>query len=198
MTVTYVVAMPGDAWRGIAIVSLPIIPDHDDPKLTVSFVDDGWYAYDTAHNKYAGYDDTFSWFEPREATPGRAFWAYFDGDAGAPHGTIPPQDQPARVHLKPGWNLVGTPFITQVVWDEDAMMVQETGKAQKSLGQSGDVVANFAWGWIQDADDPLTGSYRMICDASLIPTADHALEPWRGYWIRAYRECDLILTAQGD
>ncbi len=198
LTVTYMDAAPGDAWIGTAMVSLPIIPDSTDPKPVVGFFEDNWFAFNTSLNAYAGYADLFSWFDPQDATPGRAFWASFDGSAGAPYGTIPPQDQPATIHLEQGWNLIGTPFITSIAWDEDAMLVSEDGQSWLPLGQASDVVAAFAWGWVQDPEDPFNGWYTLVCDDSVVGNAQHTLEPWRGYWLRAYRECDLKLTPVGN
>lgn len=194
LTVTYIDAVPGSAWIGTAMISLPIIPDSTDPKPVVGFSDDNWFAFNTSLNAYAGYADLFSWFDPQDATPGRGFWASFDGSAGAPYGTILPQDQPATIHLEQGWNLIGTPFITSIAWDEDAMLVSVDGQSWLPLGQASSVVAAFAWGWVQDPEDPFNGWYTLVCDDSVAGVAEHALEPWRGYWLRAYRECDLKLT----
>ncbi|MDW8320420.1 MAG: hypothetical protein RMM08_03560, partial [Armatimonadota bacterium] len=54
-------------------------------------------------------------------------------------------------------------------------------------------IEDYAWGWQQDANDPSRGSYVLIYDASLIPGIRNTLEPWKGYWIKANVECELIL-----
>jgi hypothetical protein len=54
-------------------------------------------------------------------------------------------------------------------------------------------IEDYAWGWQQDPADPNRGNYVLIYDASLIPGIGNQLEPWKGYWIKANVECDLIL-----
>lgn len=192
ITITYVEALPGDAWTGLAMVSLPIIPDNTDPKVTAGFSGNGWCAFITLSNTYAVYPDTATWLEPADQTPGRGFWAYFES-ASQPYGTIPPQDRPATIRLHPGWNLIGTPFIKEVVWDLSTITVREPGSEAKPLGEMETVAASYLWGWQQDPNDPRTGSYYLVYDATLAPGIENKLKPWRGYWIKAYKECDLIL-----
>jgi len=122
-------------WSGVAMVSVPIVPDNTDPKPNVGFDGTGWFAYDAATGQYAGYQDRRSWFEPAASTPGRGFWAYFPagGSSLIPRGTVPPQNQPWTVHLLPGWNLVGNPFLKPVTWSLTAISVQEAGQPAKAL-----------------------------------------------------------------
>lgn len=194
ITLTYVDTTPGDAWRGLAMVSLPIIPDHTDPKPVTGFSADSWCTFLPSANDYAVYPDAETWFDPAEATPGRGFWARFE-TAAVPYGTIPSQDEPAVIHLVKGWNQFGTPFIAEVPWDPSVISVREPGSAAKPLAQMDNAVATYAWGWRQDAVNPSTGSYYLVYDTSLAPEPDGKLEPWRAYWIRAYKECDLIIPA---
>lgn len=189
--VSYTDSQPGDAWRGLAMVSMPIIPDLTDPKAVVGFAGNAWSMYWTSAGQYISYGadpERFTWLSPREATPGRGFWARFDGQAPMPVGTIPPQDREAVIRLYPGWNLIGQPFITPVVWDMDRIEVEASGVRRALKGC--DAVAQFAWGW-----DPAVGSYYLVSDPTLVPGATDSLAPWQAYWIKARRECSLILTA---
>jgi len=62
-----------------------------------------------------------------------------------------------------------------------------------SIRDSAGLVATYAWGWQQDATNPRTGAYFMVCDSSLVSGYADTLQPWKGYWVRASGACDLIL-----
>ncbi len=189
LTVTYIDSRPGDAWQGMAMVSLPIIPDQSDPKLAVGFDQNGWCSYDAYAGIYHVYPDQQSWLDPADTVPGRGFWARFAAGGGStPRGTIPPQDQPKTIHLYPGWNIIGTPFVNSVTWDLLAIQVQPVGGAPTALRYAADVVAYYAWGW-----DPVQHAYYLVMDPPVLRSSVGKLDPWKAYWIRAYRECDLIL-----
>lgn len=190
IAVIYVNTVPGDAWKGLAMVSLPIIPDQTDPKIEARFYRNNWWSFLTNQNNYSGYPDSQCWLQPAAETPGRGFWARFQS-AAIPYGTIPSQDKPSSIHLQPGWNLVGNPFISDVKWDTNALTVQVSGAAAIPLKDAADVVCNFAWGWKQNSADPYKGSYYPVYDSA----PNDKLEPWRGYWIKAFKECDLIIPA---
>jgi len=51
------------------------------------------------------------------------------------------------------------------------------------------------WGWNTDAANPRTGSYYLVGDPAVFPSAVSAIEPWRAYWIRAFVDCALIIPA---
>jgi hypothetical protein len=192
--VTHIKTLPGSTWRGLTMVSLPIIPDQTDPKIEVGFLDNGWCSFDAALNEYSVYPAIPTQLQPAEETPGRGFWARF-GSAAIPYGTIPNQDQPASIHLLPGWNLIGNPFISDVKWDVNAIKVVQPGTAAFSLKDSKSVVSSYAWGWQQDSSDLTTGSYYLVYDSALEPGISDRLRPWRGYWIMAKKECNLIIPA---
>ncbi len=190
VTVDYTESSPGAAWQGRAMVSLPIVPDQVDPGAVVGFQGSGWYAYDPLRG-YLGYADTRSWFDPASATPGRGFWAYFAAGADpGPCGTIPAQDQAAVINLKAGWNLIGLPFIKSVAWNPTAITVRYGGST-KPLAEARDAVADYAWGW-----DSAAETYYLVCDPTwYYPGSIGEMRPWQAYWVRAYKDCDLILPA---
>ena len=195
VTVSYIDVTPGTAWAGMAMVSLPIIPDQVDPKLETGFLDNMWCTFIPAINSYAVYPDERVWLSPADETPGRGFWARFDTPAVVPYGTIPAQDQPVTIHLTAGWNLVGTPFISDVIWDTANLMVRESNGPAIPMSDAPDLMSGYAWGWKQDTTNPNSGAYILIGDASAPTAVENRIEPWRAYWIRAYRDCDLILPA---
>lgn len=188
LSVNYINALPGDAWQGLAMVSLPVIPYETDPLKVVEFRQNCWFMFDTSAGSYVGYDNPESWFIPAAATPGRGYWASLSETAPAPYGTIPPQDQPVTIHLYSGWNMIGDPFITPVNWDTSTISVQQSGAAAKPMQNARDLVADYAWGW----DCKAAVNY-MVCDPSLVPGFAAQLQPWQGYWIKAIKDCDLIL-----
>lgn len=180
---------PGDAWKGLAMVSVPMLPDAADPLIAIGFQGSYWVAYQP-DNGYTRYPDRSTWFEPVSATPGRGFWTYFDASPAAPCGTIIGQDRPFSVTLRTGWNLVGHPFTRPVEWDADRLLVREPGVAERPLRSARDTVAIYGWGWNTDGQE-----YYLVSDPSVVPDAAGVLEPWKAYWVRAYKECELVIPA---
>ena len=194
ITVTYIKTLPGTAWKGLAMVSLPIIPDSTDPKLEVKFSGNNWISFITSFNEYSIYPDARCWLTPAEKTPGRGFWARFQSTS-LPYGNIPDQTQLVSIHLLPGWNLIGNPYISSVKWDINAITVHESALGTVALKDAEEVVCKYAWGWLQNTSDPTTGSYDLVYDSTLMPGVTSDLLPWQGYWIKAIKECDLIFPA---
>ncbi len=189
-------AMPAEGdWIRLAMVSVPIIPFDKDPKLVVGFHSNYWVMYDPTTAAYVQYPDASTWFDPTSSAPGRGFWAGFIGEPSViPVGIVPDQSQPATIHLKKGWNLIGQPFISAVPWDLSRIRVQKDS-LEKSLEEARDAgwVRDYAWGWKPDASSAAGGAYYLVCDPTLIPGAVGELAPWRAYWFRALVDCDLIL-----
>ncbi len=192
LTVTYTDAQPGNAWQGVAMVSLPIIPDDTDPEEAVGFTGNFWYEYVSSSGEYLGYSDQATWFTTPSATPGRGFWASFQsGTTTQVCGTIPAQNQPQTIHLYAGWNLIGQPFISSVTWDVSAIKVVTTaGTNPVPLEDAPQAVADYAWG-----RNPVNNEYYLIMDSNYAPTTVGTLAPWQAYWIYAYMDCDLVLPA---
>ncbi len=190
LRVTIVDAAPS-GWTGMSMVSVPIIPDVKNPKTVVGFNGNSWWAFLPASNSYATYPDTRSFFDPLANTPGRGFWAFFV-TPGAPVGTIPDQTKATSVSLATGWNLMGQPFVTPVDWDLDAITVRSAGgvKTLRAASAAGWVTA-YAWGWHPDSS-AAGGSYYLVYDPSLIPTAVGQMSAWQGYWMRATVNCEII------
>ncbi|MGC8863949.1 MAG: Ig-like domain-containing protein, partial [Armatimonadota bacterium] len=189
------------AWRGLAMVSLPIVPDVADPKIAVDFYGTQWAIFRPETGAYVSYANDpghLTWFEPAAATPGRGFWAYFDREGEPPCGTVPPQDRDAVIHLKPGWNLIGQPFASTVTWNTSAIRVRD-GADERTLAEAAQAgwVREFMWGWRPNPGPgaPYAGSYYLVADPSRVTGATGILEPWQAYWILAAKEVDLIIPA---
>lgn len=195
ITVTYYKSEPGTKWDGLALISLPIIPETTDPLNVVGFVDNGWSCFDTANDVYYQYPDVETTFTQPEQTPGRTFWAKFGNNMPNAIGMLPDQTTPQILHLKAGWNLVGSKFVEDVPWNITLIKVQEAGKAAIALSSAAGIVENYLWGWKQSPNDKYNGSYYMVSDFSINPSANNKFETWKGYWIHAAKDCDLIIPA---
>jgi len=191
VTLHYIDARIPSTWTGLRMVSIPIIPDEPDPKPAVGFDQNAWCIFRPEINNYVVYANDpsrLTWFDPAYATPGRGFWARFAGEAKTPLGQVPAQDQPVAIHLYRGWNIVGQPFLAPVRWSLTGIHVQEAGMGPRLLRDAWDVVDDYAIGW-----DQINGRYYVVYDSSLFPGAVDTLTPWMAYWVKAYKDCDLIL-----
>lgn len=185
------------AWNGISMVSVPLIPDVADPKLSLDFYNDCWDMYSTQKGAYITYSkDTnyLTWLTADNVSLCNGFWARFDGVGVVPDATIPPQDSPVKIHLYTGWNLIGQPFMSSIDWDPTKITVT-CNNITKTLANSKNIVSDYAWGWKQNDSDPLTGAYYLIYDSVVKPGIITKLDPWRAYWIEAYSDCDITFPA---
>jgi hypothetical protein len=80
------------------------------------------------------------------------------------------------------------------VWDVNAIWVRKD-RFLETLGraQQAGWIEDYAWGWEQDKNDPNTGRYVLVYDTSIISGVKGQLEPWKGYWVYAHTDCELIL-----
>lgn len=194
ITIKYYKSIPGNKWKGMTMVSLPIIPESNDPFTVVNFANNYWCSFDPISNQYYQYPQAQSLFNPIDKTPSRGFWSKSGDTIATPYGKLPDQEKPYSIHLKAGWNIIGNPFVSEVTWSTKSIQVKEAGKNAVKL-ESSLIVNSFLWGWQQDNINPNTGSYYLVCDSNLNPKASNKFESWKGYWIMAEKECDLIIPA---
>lgn len=173
---------------GLSLISLPILPLNANPvailgvdpsQLRIAWWDPVAGTYRTANDITA-------------LEPGKAYWVRLPAPV---ERQISGVRAPSVIRLQPGWNLFGLPQVqSAAVWDIQRIRVRR-GEQVLTLGQAQQAgwVEDYAWGWQQDPNDPNRGSYVLIYDASLIPGVRNTLEPWKGYWIYANVECELIL-----
>lgn len=125
--------------------------------------------------------------------PGRAYWF----KASAPLMLRLPGEtvkEPAVIHLQPGWNLISSPFSAPVAWRLDSLKVRHNG-SEVTLAQAyqNGWTEDYAWVWLQDVSNPYTGYYDLVHDPGYLPGVQTQMNPWRGYWVYAHRECDLVV-----
>lgn len=103
------------------------------------------------------------------------FMAYKNNIPLSTEGVKADTTRPFDVPLNVGWNLIGNPFLFDLDWTK--VMVVDGG-ALKSFNEA------VASGAISSAlYTYVSGSYIL----------DYKLVPWRGYWVRAYRNITLRL-----
>jgi len=190
--ITVVDSMPGSAWQGLSMVSLPIIPDDSDPKTVVGFAGNSWAIYSNIDSKYFVYPDVETYFNPTSSAIGKGYWTKFSaGATPSPSGIIPDQTVATTIKLNAGWNLIGQPYIKPIVWNTTNIKVKVNNDTKTmALAAAESLIDDYALGY-----DPTAKSYYLVYDPTLVPEATGSMAPWEGFWIKAYVDCDLILPA---
>jgi hypothetical protein len=132
--------------------------------------------------------------EVAKVVPGKGYWVLFDKPVSIVQqgGLIP--EEGVTIPLVAGWNQISNPFIKPIEWSLSEFYVSKDGEV-KSLEEARQAgwIEDYAWGWEQDANNPNTGRYVLVYDTSIIPGVKGQLEPWKGYWVYAHTDCELIL-----
>lgn len=99
------------------------------------------------------------------------------------------------IALQPGWNFIASNSADPLTWSLDNIRVRRLGEERtlREARQAG-WMEDHAWGWLQDGANPATGRYVLVYDSVAVPGAVNTVEPWRGYWVYAHQECELILN----
>ena len=126
--------------------------------------------------------------------PGEGFWLYVPDSssglftvaddrhiAGAPNGV---QTDSIWVTVKPGWNLVGNPFLYPVYLSEISVY-NKTENLAVPMEQA------IKSGWINSTLYDWNASKNGY---SFLRDLDAVLMPWKGYWVRSKYELVLIFT----
>lgn len=119
--------------------------------------------------------------------PGRAYILSQSASSRLPLVQTPGSTSAAGVSLKPGWNLVGWPDLRQVPFSGLGVSVggQVIPYAEAVRKR---IIQGYLWGFDPTARD-------NVLVHPTFPGARRALEPWTGYWVRAYTECELVQSS---
>lgn len=104
-----------------------------------------------------------------------------------PFGRLWDQQTSCEIPLKQGWNQIGSPYLSATEISR-ATVIYQGSTATLDQAASRGWIRNYAWMW-----DPATQQSRLIH-----PTRPDAykrtIDPWRGYWIRSFVNCTLVLA----
>jgi len=116
-----------------------------------------------------------------DSSPGKGYWVRTYDDEVPIDANVELLMSPLTVNVTEGWNQIGDPF-TLPVCLQGIQVVNGTQTA--SFTEASDL------SWVSKhlfAYSSAIGGYQMI------NPPDGELEPWQGYWFRAYTDCSLII-----
>ena len=116
-----------------------------------------------------------------DSSPGMGYWVRTYDDEVPIDTDVKLLTQPLTLEIKEGWNQIGDPFLLPVCLREIQVV---KGTQTASLTEAGNL------GWVSTylfSYDPTLGGYQMV------NPPNGTLEPWQGYWLRAYTDCELII-----
>lgn len=157
----------------------PVLGEHDRLQWRL-------LTYDPQLRRYLEYgvDPEFP-----ELTSGKAFWLLTAEPCLIDltvKGRRADQEQEVIIPLKKGFNQFGSPLLFQVAFDHLQIEYQGERKEIRKAAQAG-WINNQLWYYNEQA-----GKYEFDT-AGFGEVA--AVEPWRGYWIHARKDVDLVIPA---
>jgi len=182
--------LPFESGIGLFMVSLPISVDkqwheilgipEDQMKLAI---------YEPTEGRYRLYSELTE--EERKPKPGVGVWIKLDKPVRATvTGSLPKSREPFVINLKPGWQIIGVPW--QVKWAN--LKVRKDGNEltfQQAAEQR--VVHEILWTW-----DPEIGDYQMVWGGVSGIGLLETLDVLKGYWVYAFKECQLVIPPKSD
>lgn len=173
---------------GLNLIAIPVNLDNPDVQEALGFQNGQWATYNPATGQYLVHPDPNS-----RPQIGHGYWVQLPASIQPSLvGNLPDPEQPYRIPLQPGWNLIGNPWTEPLVWHREAVQVRVQGIA-RPLSQAYNFVEPYLWGWEPNPSNPTQGRYVLVSDAQLLPGMQTQLQPWRGYWIYAHQACTLEL-----
>jgi hypothetical protein len=186
INISIIVTKPKE-FKGLSIISLPADFEISSPK-DVFGKDVKIAIYDPKANDYIK--------DPNQINilNGYGYWIKSEEPVQMTQfGILTDQSKSYAIKLHKGWNLIGVPFLDPIEWNTSKIKVKREGELARPITQALDLVEDYAWGWEQDKNDPNSGRYVLVYDTSVIPNVVGQLEPWKGYWVYAHTDCELIL-----
>lgn len=188
--------------KGLQMVSIPFKPSRAVPSEVFGLAPEAIkMACWKAEGGYAVYDPQASQQDREVAfvVPGKGYWVKFDQPVHVPkQGGLLPEEGIA-LPLSAGWNQIGNPFVRPLPWSVEDIYVRRNDDV-KTLAQAQQAgwIEDYAWGWQQDENNPFTGRYVLVYDQNILPGVQGQLEPWKGYWVYAHQDCELILPSPSE
>jgi len=124
--------------------------------------------------------------------PGEAYWIGVpERRTIAPSGRLVDQTRPFRVAVHPGWNQIGSPFITDIDW-RDTRVIYNGQSLTLAQARAAEVLLEYCWTFIKLPD---AWGYELIHPT--LPGARKVIEPWKGYWVFAGKAAEVELHPAG-
>ncbi len=174
----------------IDLISIPLIPISIDPAVAFGPTRaDGTPVSITALNliKWAPILGRYLALNTDSNFPavsgGQAYWIKpSEALVLNPRGRLADQTQPYVISLQPGWNMIGSVYLQDIVWG--ATKVRFQGQ-ELPLGSASNLVRPIAWSY-----NKATGSYETVQGSGMLRSG-------RGYWVRALQAADIVLMPPG-
>ncbi|MCS6831593.1 MAG: hypothetical protein NZ749_13245, partial [bacterium] len=170
---------------GLRLVALPAL-EQDAPM--VSILEQGqaarWNPDKSGINKY----ELFPYPYVSTVQRGAGYWMKLERTTPITVTVPTVEIQPFVMSLRPGWNMIGNPYIEPVLWDVNAIRVRKDGtELPLAQAEAQGWVEGYAWRWDGNA-------YRLVYSTGTpLPNVDTTLPAWEGAWVFAYQPCELIL-----
>ncbi|MEW6202226.1 MAG: MXAN_6640 family putative metalloprotease [bacterium] len=165
---------------GWNMVTFPVIPLSSDPSDAVTVVNGGTklsntnivYYDPTDEKNYYGFQAGFQGL----GKTGQGYWVSLSNASSLSVAGCTSSDTTIDVELLYGWNMFGSPFTTDVKWDDTAVQVIQ-GSATHSLSDA------IGRGWLAAKIYNYNGSgYDEI-----LANNSTVLSPWKAYWLKVYK-----------
>lgn len=169
----------------VDMISSPVITESGDPADIFGRADAlslGIVRFDPLTNSYKFYGSATDF---PVLTAGSGFWIRPTATKTLSlTGTLSDQTAQIAVPVLPGWNQIGSGFVQSVAWG--STKVRYNGSVV-SLAEAAanNWVRDYVWGY-----HPETHAYFLVRASGGESTV---LDPFRGYWIRAFVSCDLLI-----
>lgn len=114
---------------------------------------------------------------------GIGYWAYAAAPVEAQfHGRPAPESVPVDIPLARGWNIIGNPFSSEVAFGDNLSMSCSEGSLPLSEAVGAGWLQGIAYGYDNETDE-----YYEVGQGG-------ALQPWKGYAIKALTACVLTIN----
>lgn len=105
-------------------------------------------------------------------------------------GTLQDQTQPITARVNAGWNQIGSGFVRPVNWADILVKFGSQNPVSIATAEANGWVRSYAWGY-----EPLQRRYFLVMASG---GESSTLDPFRGYWVRAFVTCDLIIQPPAE